>query len=218
MLAKYYFQYYIRVLVLVNPSLLFQKINQLPWYRQVLRQWVNDLALPSSAQVLEAGSGTGNLCAYLASCGLLPLGADSSSAMLNTAVKNYPQLAFQHCDVTCMPFADERFQGVICASLINLLERPQQAVTELYRVCKGRGRISILVPLQGFTGQQLASLCADRQLSGFSRAALSSWHRLAPKSSSPSIVKLLQQAGFIDIQSQVYLGGMLAAFSASKPA
>ncbi|OUS28182.1 hypothetical protein A9R01_13880 ['Osedax' symbiont bacterium Rs2_46_30_T18] len=217
MLTKLYLQYYIRALVFVKPAVLFEKINQLPWYQQVLRQWVDDLALRSNAKVLEAGSGTGNLCAYLASCGMRPLGADYCSSMLSKAVKSYPQLAFVHCDVTHMPFADERFQAVICASLVNLLQHPQQAVNELYRVCKKQGSVSILVPLQGFTEQQLTRLCVSRQLSGFSLAALTSWHRLAPKKSTHSIVKLLQQAGFIDIQVQVYLGGMLAAFSAKKP-
>ena len=216
MITQLYFHCYILLLALLKPALLFQKINQLPWYQQALRQWVDDLGLSRGACVLEAGSGTGNLCAYLDQRGLLPMGADYSPAMLSIAKRNYPRLHYQHCDVTDMPFAEERFQAVICASLINLLDRPQQAVNELYRVCKGQGDISILVPLQGFTEQQLAILCAGLNLSGFSLAALSNWHRLAPKSSCSSIVSLMQQAGFIDIKTRLYLGGMLAAFSASK--
>ncbi|MCJ8299110.1 MAG: class I SAM-dependent methyltransferase [Pseudomonadales bacterium] len=217
MLLKLYYRCYIGALLFVKPALLFQKINQLPWYQQVLRQWVDDLDLSRGATVLEAGSGCGDLCAYLDQRGMLPLGVDYSPSMLSIAKKNYPQLHYQHCDVTKMPFADDRFQGVICASLINLVAAPQQAVNELYRVCQPRGAVSILVPLQSFTEQQLAALCADRQLRGFSLAALCSWHRLEPKKSAQSILWLLQQAGFTEINSRLYLGGMLGAVSAKKP-
>ena len=217
MITQLVFQCYILLLVLLKPALLFQKINQLPWYQQALRQWVDDLDLSRGASVLEAGSGTGNLCAYLDQRGLLPMGADYSPGMLSIAKKNYPQLLFQHCDVADMPFAEERFQAVICASLINLLAAPQLAVNELYRVCQPLGDVSILVPLQSFTDQQFAVLSAQLKLSGFSLAALNKWHSLAPKKSAQSIVRLLQQAGFIDIEMRLYLGGMLAAFSARKP-
>ncbi|EPJ53082.1 MAG: hypothetical protein OFPI_11830 [Osedax symbiont Rs2] len=217
MITQLVFHCYILLLVLLKPALLFQKINQLPWYQQALRQWLDDLDLPRGAHVLEAGCGTGNLCAYLDQRGLLPLGADYSPEMLSMAKKNYPQLLYQHCDVTDMPFAEGRFQAVICASLINLVTAPQQAVNELYRVCQPLGDVSILVPLQSFTEQQFAVLSAQLTLNGFSLAALNRWHRLAPKKSARSIVQLLQQAGFSKIETRLYLGGMVGAFSAKKP-
>ncbi len=49
-LKKVYFQLQIKRLIIFNPTVLFDKINQLNWYKNTLRQWVDDQHFSANSQ------------------------------------------------------------------------------------------------------------------------------------------------------------------------
>jgi hypothetical protein len=48
---KYYFQSQIKLLVMFRPTVLFDKINRVDWYKSTLRQWVDDQGLAAENKV-----------------------------------------------------------------------------------------------------------------------------------------------------------------------
>ncbi len=70
-LNKFYFQLQIKLLILFRPAVLFDRINQLNWYKNTLRQWVDDQSFTTKSKVLEVGCASGALTAYIAKSGYL---------------------------------------------------------------------------------------------------------------------------------------------------
>lgn len=66
--------------------------------------------------------------------------------MLEYAKKNcssYSNITFEQADITALPYPDERFDKVIAANVINLLDDPFTALEELNRVCRTDGKLII---------------------------------------------------------------------------
>jgi len=216
-LKKYYFQLQIKLLIIFKPTVLFDKINQLNWYKNMLRQWVDDQNFTAKSKVLEVGCATGALTAYIAKSGCLPTGIDSSSKMIELAKINNNDIDFLVANVFDLPFETGFFDVVIAASLINIVSDKNKAIYELTRTCKKGGMITILVPSAKFNDENLGSLQASVGDSGFSAAAMRAWHKLAPKMKASDISDLFKQAGMIKITTKNYLQGMVISVSAIKP-
>lgn len=216
-LKKYYFQLQIKLLIIFKPTVLFDKINQLNWYKNMLRQWVDDQNFTAKSKVLEVGSATGALTAYIAKSGCLPTGIDSSSKMIELAKINNNDIDFLVANVLDLPFETGFFDVVIAASLINIVPDKSKAIYELTRTCKKGGMITILVPSAKFNDENLGSLQASVGDSGFSAAAMRAWHKRAPKMKASDISDLFKQAGMIKITTKNYLQGMVISVSAIKP-
>ena len=211
-----YYNLQIKAWLAFKPAELFDKINHLPWYRDTLQQWSNDLELDSGASILEAGCSTGLLTNYLYQQGFSVIGADKSPAMINKAQSNFPALSFQEENIFELSFENHRFDAVIAASLLNIVPDKAKALTEMVRVCKQGGKVSILVPIQGFSPDGLTKLSQDLKAAQFSKAALKAWYRLPPKMLVDDVVKLFEEAGLSKPTPITYLNGMVAGFTATK--
>ena len=191
MWEKLAFAVWIRVLMLYRPVALFTAINQLDWYQQSLRRWVQGHELASGARILEAGCATGTLSEYLAASGYEVSAVDASAGMIAAATKDPHVAEYRVAEVGSLPYANASYDAIICASLINIVDDPQAALREMTRVCKPGGVISVLVPAQGFSDTDLHQLMTTLNLTGFSRAAMRAWHRLAPKMDARAVEYLL---------------------------
>lgn len=216
-LNKYYFQLYIKLLIHFRPAVLFDRINQLNWYRNTLRLWVDDQSIFAKSNVLEVGCAAGALTAYIATSGCIPTGVDSSIKMIELAKIKNNKIDFLVANVLDLPFENNFFDVVIAASLINIVPNKSKAIDELSRTCKKGGTITILVPSADFKDKNLLSLQASLRNSGFSVAALEAWHKLAPKMETSDISYLFKQARLTRITTKNYLQGMVIAVSAIKP-
>ncbi len=205
----------IKVLLALNPTMLFNKINQLDWYRNTLHRWI-DLHNFHFEKILEAGCATGSLCNYLDDSGFSPTGIDASSSMIKKAKALNSNIDYQVANILDLPFDNEVFDAVISASLINIVDNKQLAINEMSRVCKKGGIISILVPKQGFTDENLESLSNSLEISHFSKASLKTWHRLAPKMKVEEIQNLLSNAGLETKPPVYYLQNMVFSITAIK--
>ena len=203
--------------MVLNPAKLFQRINGLDWYKNTLRAWVDDLNTPTSAKVLEVASATGVLTEYMAACGFVATGIDASNKMINAALANKHHRAdYQTADAKSLPFNHASFDLVTSASLLNIVPEPEKVVSEMTRVCKLDGVVSVLVPKKGFTDDQLAELINSKCVTGFSAAVLSTWNLRAPKMHPQDIVGMFNQSGLKTTQARDYLGGMVTSVSGVK--
>ncbi len=118
-------------------------VNPYPWQR-----WVFDhLDLPSGAQVLELGAGTGAL--WRENLDRLPetweiVLTDLSPGMLASVVGDLtvpsPPFAFRVVDAQALPFEAASFDGVIANHMLYHVPSRERALAEVQRVLKPGGR------------------------------------------------------------------------------
>jgi ubiquinone/menaquinone biosynthesis C-methylase UbiE len=217
-IRKYYFKLQVKLLITFKPTVLFDKINQLAWYENMLHQWVADQALKTKSKVLEIGCATGILTHYLVKSGYVPTGIDYSNKMINIAKNKYHNIDFLEADIHNLPFENNAFDNIIAASVINIISDKNKALSELFRVCKKGGGVSVLVPLKGFNNDDLHALQKKLTTNAdFSAIAMEAWHKNPPKMTINELISLFKQAGLTEITSQNYLEGMVFSVSAKKP-
>ncbi len=94
--------------------------------------------------VLECGCGTGMLTEVIAPRCRELIATDFSKKMLQKAEAKcgaHNNINFMLADIMRLDFADSSFDKVIAANVIHLLENPRDALKELERVCRLRGKI-----------------------------------------------------------------------------
>ena len=95
-------------------------------------------------EALECACGTGLLSGVIARRCKSLIATDFSVNMLRRAERKYrnlPNIRFEPCDIMQLPYPDERFDVVIAANVIHLLDEPEKALQELSRVSRPGGRI-----------------------------------------------------------------------------
>jgi SAM-dependent methyltransferase len=101
-------------------------------------------------RALDAACGTGRHSRRLAALGHEVSGADLTRAMLSYAADRVPSAAFVEADLLAVPFADRRFDVVVCGLALAHVTDLDAAVAELGRVLRPGGRlvVSVLHPFQ----------------------------------------------------------------------
>ena len=100
----------------------------------------------SNDEVLECACGTGLLTRVIAPKCKNLMATDFSIKMLKRAKKKcgkYSNVQFEQADILQLTYPDERFDTVVAANVIHLLDEPYKALHELERVCKLGGRMII---------------------------------------------------------------------------
>lgn len=106
---------------------------------------VRELVSPED-DVLECACGTGLLTEMIAPGCRSLTATDFSANMLRRAEKKcrkYGNVRFERADILRLPYADGRFDMVVAANVIHLLDEPYRALRELDRVCRAGGRLVI---------------------------------------------------------------------------
>lgn len=97
-------------------------------------------------EVLECACGTGLLTGVIAAQCRALTATDFSEKMLAQAERKYANcrnVRFAQADITKLDYPDGRFDAVVAANVIHLLDEPLQALRELDRVCRPGGRLII---------------------------------------------------------------------------
>ena len=96
--------------------------------------------------VLECACGTGLLTGVIAPRCKSLIATDFSAKMLKHAEKKYGKygnVRFERADILRLPYPGGRFNTVVAANVIHLLDEPYRALIELERVCGPGGKIII---------------------------------------------------------------------------
>ena len=113
----------------------------------VVLEWIDDLALPKGARILEVGCGAGLTTIELARRAYMVDAIDSSEAMVELALRNASEsgaagrVKVFHGDANLLPFEDDTFTLALAMGVIPWLESPDTLVHELARVIKPGGYV-----------------------------------------------------------------------------
>ncbi len=204
---------YLQLICLMkSPPALFSRLFGLPWYRNMLEQWIAPILTPD-AKVLEVGCAGGDFSRSLAERNLKVWAVDRSTLMLKKAQQMPSPVQFKQAEATGLPFPDQYFDVVLAASLINVVDSPRAVLPEMRRVCRAGGTVSVLVPNRLFSDADAKHYLEAEQLSGFSAAAFATWHRLGRKMDVDVLHGYFNDCGMTNITTKNLLGGMVVAMS-----
>ena len=122
------------------------------------------VAAQAPASLLDAGCGEGETLERVSD--LLPpdvVGIDLNPESVEFARRRVRSADLSVGDVTALPFEDDRFETVLCLEVLEHLEDPGAAVTELARVCSSD--LVISVPHEPWF--RLGSLARGKYIRGF---------------------------------------------------
>lgn len=97
-------------------------------------------------EVLECACGTGLLSGVIAKKCKSLVATDFSVKMLEKASKRhsgYTNIEFREGNILQIEYPNEKFDVVVAANVIHLLDEPYKALAELDRVCRKGGKIII---------------------------------------------------------------------------
>jgi ubiquinone/menaquinone biosynthesis C-methylase UbiE len=117
--------------------------------------------------ILDVGSGAGQIADPLlkySDPSTLITCIDLSQRMLERARKRLRSRrpAFVAADLSCLPFADESFDGVTCGYVLEHVPDPRQGLSELARVLRTGGRMMLLATEDTFSGAWTSRLWCCR--------------------------------------------------------
>jgi ubiquinone/menaquinone biosynthesis C-methylase UbiE len=124
----------------------YDMLNELIPYRELLEKIAKELNITSSDLVLDAGSGTGNLAVLLENKGARVVGIDFSKAGVDIHKKKIPNADVRVGDLTKpLPFPDNHFDKVCSNNVIYTLPPSKRlnVMREFYRVLKPGGVIVV---------------------------------------------------------------------------
>lgn len=96
--------------------------------------------------VLECAVGTGVITSKMAPRSKSITGIDLSREMLKKAAQKcakYNNVALSEGNIKELNYADNSFDKVVAGNVIHLIDEPEKAIAELYRVCKAGGEVII---------------------------------------------------------------------------
>lgn len=215
-LTQLLYQLQIKALTLFSPVTLFQKLSMQSWYSETLHEWLVPHINGKQLRILDVGCASGYLSEYLYQYGHTVAGLDSSKSMIKTAKRRIPEIDFKLGNACNLPYANDTFDFVLSASLINIITDPSALVEQMVRACKTGGWITLLFPVSGFNDNNLNTSISTLRISGFSKAAMVTWHKSAPKISIEYVMDLLKRNKLHLSEPNYYLHGMIASISARK--
>jgi SAM-dependent methyltransferase len=119
------------------------------WSRLVARQFLTWLDVPSDAQWLDVGCGTGALSQTILDTAspLAVLGIDSSEEYIEFAreqIQN-PRVAFRLGDAQALPVESAAYDAVVSGLVLNFFPQPGQALSEMIRAVRLGGIVAAYV-------------------------------------------------------------------------
>ena len=209
---------YLQLLWLMkSPPALFSRLYGMPWYRDMLEQWVAPM-LTADAKVLEVGCAGGDFSRSLAQRNFKVSAVDRSAQMLAQARRIPSTVQFKQADAAQLPFPDQCFDVVLAASLLNVVDSPRAVIDQMRRVCREGGVVSVLVPNLLFSDAHAKQYLETEPLSGLSRAAFATWYHLGRKMDTDVLRGYFEDCGLVNITQQGLLGGMVVVTSGYRPA
>lgn len=113
-------------------------------YRRFIELWnrKENMAEVPSGHWLDAGCGAGTYSRFLAAQQMKVMAVDYSLPTATKARERSPgEVTWAAADVTRLPFRDGCFDGALCLGVMQALQSPQRALSELHRVLRPGGAI-----------------------------------------------------------------------------
>jgi ubiquinone/menaquinone biosynthesis C-methylase UbiE len=158
------------------------------WYAKLTRKSLPEFehlarrmaaSLPAGARVLEVAPGPGYFAIALAKLGNFEItGLDVSKTFVEIARNNATEVGvsvdFQQGNASHMPFANDRFDLILCRAAFKNFSEPVQALAEMRRVLRAGGR-AVVIDLRRDTPQEEINRHIDAMNVGAVNAAFTKW-------------------------------------------
>jgi ubiquinone/menaquinone biosynthesis C-methylase UbiE len=128
-------------------------LNEAIPYQQLMDDLIGALQAHKGNLILDAGSGTGNLCIKLKKFGSKPIGFDFSKEAIKIHLCKDQSATVFHGDLTDkLPFPDNFFDSIVSNNVIYTINKDVRltVIREFYRILKFDGRIVIANVHVGF--------------------------------------------------------------------
>jgi SAM-dependent methyltransferase len=102
------------------------------------------LQVEPGGRVVDVGCGAGTAVAELAALGADAAGIDAAAEAVAFAREHHPDLRFEVGDAQQLPFADGSLDGYRAEKLYHVLDDPDKACAEAFRVLAPGGRIVLV--------------------------------------------------------------------------
>lgn len=200
----------------LRPHAFFHQLYDLDWYQAMLHEWRTWLNLSPASHLLELGCSSGGFSASLAQCGFTVTATDRSARAIRYAQRHHrsAQLSFVIGDALQLPWLARTFHATLASSLLNVVDEPQQLVSEMARVTTADGIVSCLFPTPTMQVDTAEQYIQSHDLSGFSATALALWASAANKLPATDVIAWFEAAGMTDIHATSFLDGMVGGVQA----
>jgi SAM-dependent methyltransferase len=99
----------------------------------------------AGTRVLDVGTGPGTVAAAALARGAGVVAVDAEPGMVALAAANAPEAAVRHAVLPELPFPDASFDAVVANFVVNHVEDPWAALSELRRVVRPGGRLAVTI-------------------------------------------------------------------------
>lgn len=115
------------------------------WYHTPRGNWIanREFRLMSAmmqakpdSHILDVGCGTGYFSRRFVDMGYRVTGIDPNGAWLDFARELNPRIAYQEADACLLPFENESFDYVAAITSLCFIPKPEQALSEMWRVSR----------------------------------------------------------------------------------
>lgn len=106
---------------------------------------LDDVGAGPGVQLLDVGTGSGNVAAAAHARGARVTAVDAEPGMVALAAKAVPSADVRIAELPVLPFADDTFDAVTANFVLDHVGRPQRSLAELNRVTRPGGRIAVTV-------------------------------------------------------------------------
>src|SRR5690348_7175233 len=110
------------------------------WRRRTVRR----AGVRRGQRVLDCATGTGDLAIRFRKAGADVVGIDFTPKMIELARAKAPSIRFEVADVMSLPFSNDSFDVASIGFGIRNVADPQQAIAEMARVVRPRGKVIVL--------------------------------------------------------------------------
>jgi ubiquinone/menaquinone biosynthesis C-methylase UbiE len=102
--------------------------------------------------LLDAGCAWGYGTRFFTTKARTVSGIDPNSRAINIARRRYPQLTFVESSLESTPFDDESFEAIVCCDTLEHVRSETRCLSEMWRVLKAGGVVTLTVPHRGLLG------------------------------------------------------------------
>ncbi|SDS88716.1 class I SAM-dependent methyltransferase [Actinoplanes derwentensis] len=157
----------------------------------------------AGGRLLDVGTGTGTVAALAYTRGVKVVAVDAEPSMVEATRRRIPDARVHHATLPDLPFDDGVFDTVVANFVVNHVGDPLAAVSEMRRVTRPGGRVSVTIwPYPAPPAQHLWSTVFDA--AGVERPT--DLPRLPPDRDFPrtaaGLSDLLHRAGLTDISGE----------------
>jgi SAM-dependent methyltransferase len=142
----------------------YDALSRLKAYKEMQVRTLQLLSPTSGEQILDAGSGTGNLIRAIEDMAeVVVVGVDCNPGMLAVAKRKQLRATLWRCDLNeVLPFRDSTFDKAVSTNNLYVLADPVSVLREFRRVLRKGGKLIIVNPVPGFSPGKILRDHLDR--------------------------------------------------------